>query len=292
MTTKTFFANTGLPESYISGKPRIPGGNKRLFITAVISILLLLLIIRIVISGAINWPVTTAFFFHPAILDGLVMTLQLTVLSMLAGIILGTLLATMSISRYRVVYGAAVLYIWLFRGTPLLVQLIFWFNIALVFPVVGFGSWQISVNALITPFIAAVLGLGLNEGAYMAEIVRAGLNAVDSGQTEAAHSLGLSRTKVMIHVVFPQALRIITPPTANQIIGMLKNTSLVSVIGAQELLTRSEDIYARNFHVIELLVVASIWYLILTTVASGLQYWLERHLEGKTTHNLLSETGV
>ncbi|TKI07013.1 amino acid ABC transporter permease [Martelella alba] len=281
-----------MPQVYISGKPRIPGRNKRLIITALISILILLLIIRIVISGAINWPVTAAFFFHPAILNGLVMTLQLTVLSMLAGIILGTLLATMSISRYRVVNGAAALYIWLFRGTPLLVQLIFWFNIALVFPVVGFGSWQISVNALITPFIAAVLGLGLNEGAYMAEIVRAGLNAVDSGQTEAAHSLGLSRTKVMTHVVFPQALRIITPPTANQIIGMLKNTSLVSVIGAQELLTRSEDIYARNFHVIELLVVASIWYLILTTVASGLQYWLERHLEGKTAHNLLSETGV
>jgi len=280
------------PPSYLSGKPRVPGRNKRLLIATLVSVILILLIIRIAMSGAIDWSVMASFFFHPAILDGLVMTLQLTLLSMVSGIALGTLLATMSISRYRIVNTAAMLYIWLFRGTPLLVQLIFWFNIALVFPIIGLGTWQISVNVLITPFVAAVLGLGLNEGAYMAEIVRAGLNAVDNGQTEAAHSIGLSRTKVMTLVVFPQALKIITPPTANQIIGMLKNTSLVSVIGAQELLTKSEDIYARNFHVIELLVVASIWYLVLTTLASGLQYWLERHLDGKNTLNLLSESGV
>ncbi|QWA11250.1 amino acid ABC transporter permease [Sodalis ligni] len=292
MTAKPLSQYAGKPEPYLSGKPRIPGRSKRLLITALVSVLLVLLIVRIAISGAIDWSVMASFFFHRAILDGLVMTLQLTVLSMLSGIILGTLLAVMSLSRYPIVNAAAMLYIWLFRGTPLLVQLIFWFNIALVFPVIGTGDWQISVNVLITPFVAAVLGLGLNEGAYMAEIVRAGLNAVDSGQTEAAHSIGLSRTKVMTLIVFPQALKIITPPTANQIIGMLKNTSLVSVIGAQELLTKSEDIYARNFHVIELLVVASIWYLILTTVASGLQYWLERHLDGKNTRNLLSETGV
>lgn len=292
MSAKPLSQHAENPVSYLSGKPRVPGRNKRLLIATLVSVILILLIIRIAISGAIDWSVMVSFFFHPAILDGLVMTLQLTLFSMASGIILGTLLATMAISRYRIVNTAAILYIWLFRGTPLLVQLIFWFNIALVFPVIGLGTWQISVNVLITPFVAAVLGLGLNEGAYMAEIVRAGLNAVDSGQTEAAHSIGLSKTKVMTLVIFPQALKIITPPTANQIIGMLKNTSLVSVIGAQELLTKSEDIYARNFHVIELLVVASIWYLILTTLASGLQYWLERHLDGKNTRNLLSETGV
>jgi polar amino acid transport system permease protein len=262
--------------AFLSGRPKPLGRGKRAVVTAVMVALVLALALRIVASGAINWPITFGFFFHPAILDGLVMTLELTALSMIVGVLLGIALAVMAISRYPAVSAASALYVWIFRGTPLLVQLIFWFNIALVFPVVGIGTWQVSINSLVTPFAAALLGLGLNEAAYMAEIVRAGIKSVDSGQSEAAVSVGLNRRQVMNSVVLPQALKVIIPPTANQTIGMLKNTSLVSVIGAQELLTKTEDIYARNFQVIELLIVASLWYLVLTTVASAVQFWLER----------------
>ncbi len=261
---------------FLSGKPKALGRGKRAIVTVVIVALVLALALRIVASGAINWSITFGFFFHPAILDGLVMTLELTALSMIVGVLLGIALAVMAISRYPAVSAASALYVWIFRGTPLLVQLIFWFNIALVFPVVGIGTWQVSINSLVTPFAAALLGLGLNEAAYMAEIVRAGIKSVDSGQGEAAVSVGLNRRQVMNSVILPQALKVIIPPTANQTIGMLKNTSLVSVIGAQELLTKTEDIYARNFQVIELLIVASLWYLVLTTVASAVQFWLER----------------
>lgn len=280
------------PAPLLSGKPRALGRGKRLVVTGIVIALGLGLIIRIATSGAINWSVVWSFSFHAAILGGLWMTLELTALSMVIGVVLGTLLAVMAISRYPVVKAASGLYVWLFRGTPLLVQLIFWFNIALVFPVIGIGLWQIPINSLVTPFAAALLGLGLNEAAYMAEIVRAGINSVDKGQSEAAVSVGLTDTQVMSHIVLPQALKVITPPTANQTIGMLKNTSLVSVIGAQELLTKTEDIYARNFQVIELLIVASLWYLALTTVASGFQYWLEHHLGDGSAPNLAVKAEV
>ena len=263
---------------YLSGKPRPLGRGKRLAVTAIVAALAILLSVRIAASGAIDWPIVASFMLHPAILDGLVMTLELTVLAMVVGVLLGILLAVMAVSRYPAVQAASHLYVWVFRGTPLLVQLIFWFNIALVFPVVGIGPWQIPINTLVTPFAAALLGLGLNEAAYMAEIVRAGISSVDKGQGEAGISVGMSEGQVMRHVVLPQALKVIIPPTANQTIGMLKNTSIVSVIGAQELLTKAQDIYARNFHVIELLIVASIWYLVMTTVASAFQFWLERRL--------------
>jgi polar amino acid transport system permease protein len=274
---------------YLGGKPKPLGRNKRLAVTAVVVLLTVLLAIRIALSGAINWGVVGNFLFHRAILDGLVMTLELTALSMLIGVLLGIALAVMAISRYPAVSGASALYVWLFRGTPLLVQLIFWFNIALVFPVAGIGPWQFSMNTLVTPFAAALLGLGLNEGAYMAEIVRAGINSVDKGQSEAAYSVGLSGRQVMSHIVLPQALKVIIPPTANQTIGMLKNTSLVSVIAAQELLTKAEDIYARNFQVIELLIVASVWYLVLTTFASAFQFWLERRFGDSRAVEALAE---
>lgn len=263
-------------QHYLSGKPRALGRGKRIGVTSAIILAISLLAAYIMASGAFKWSIIWAFFFHPAILSGLVMTLELTALSMIIGVLLGVALAVMAVSRYPAVSAASTLYVWMFRGTPLLVQLIFWFNIALVFPTIGFGDWSISVNALVTPFMAALLGLGLNEGAYMSEIVRAGISSVDKGQREAAQSVGLGGGQVMTYIILPQALKVIIPPTANQTIGMLKNTSLVSVIGAQELLTKSEDIYARNFQVIELLIVASLWYLALTTIASGVQFWLER----------------
>lgn len=268
----------GVSTGHLSGKPRPLGRGKRFAVTAIVALLAVLLSVRVVASGAIDWPIVGSYMLHPAILDGLVMTLELTALAMIIGVLLGVLLAVTAVSRYPAVQAMSHLYVWVFRGTPLLVQLIFWFNIALVFPVVGVGSWQVPINTLVTPFVAALLGLGLNEAAYMAEIVRAGINSVDKGQKEAGISVGMREGQVMRRVVLPQALQVIIPPTANQTIGMLKNTSIVSVIGAQELLTKAQDIYARNFQVIELLIVASIWYLVMTTIASAFQFWLERRL--------------
>ncbi|GAB3368499.1 hypothetical protein GCM10027452_29820 [Micromonospora halotolerans] len=210
-------------------------------------------------------------------------TVQLTVASMAIGVVLGVIVALMQVSDSRILRAGAMAYVWFFRGTPLLVQLIFWFNIALIFPEVGLGvpfdgpklvTWE--TNTLVTGFVAALLGLSINEGAYMSEIVRAGLRAVDPGQQEAAAALGMSRLKIMKRVVLPQAMRIIVPPTGNQFISMLKTTSLVSVIAGADLLTVAQRLYLTNFEVIALLIVASLWYLVLTTVASIGQYYLER----------------
>src|ERR687883_652617 len=173
-------------------------------------------------------------------------------------------------------------YVWLFRGTPILVQLLFWFFLGTVLPQISIGVpfgpsfASVPTNTLITQFTAAILGLGLNEAAYMAEIVRAGIGSVDRGQTEAAHALGFSPRQTMQRIVLPQAMRVIVPPTGNETITMLKNTSLVAVIAAQDLLTRAQAIYSRTFEVVELLIVVSIWYLLVTTVASIGQHHLER----------------
>jgi len=175
-------------------------------------------------------------------------------------------------------------YIWVLRGTPVLVQLIFWYNMALIFPRIGIGSFSLNTNHVITTFGAAILALGLNEGAYMAEIVRAGFLSVARGQMDAALATGLTRRQAMRYIIIPQSLRVIIPPTGNQTIGMLKTTSLASVIAAQDLLTVTENIYAKTFLVIELLIVASIWYLVGTTIASIGQYFIERKFgAGSTT---------
>ncbi|GAA4204615.1 amino acid ABC transporter permease [Actinocatenispora rupis] len=237
----------------------------------------------IIVSPNLHWDVVVGNQFDHRILTGLWVTIALTVVSMTVGVLLGVLTAVMQLSGNVVLRGAASLYTWFFRGTPLLVQLIFWFNFALVFPQIGIGipfggpklvEWQ--TNALITPFVAGLLGLTINEGAYMSEIVRAGINAVDPGQREAAEALGMSHAQVLRRVVLPQAMRVIIPPTGNQFISMLKTTSMVSVIAGADLLTVAQHIYLDNFEVIALLIVASVWYLLLTTIASVGQHFVEK----------------
>jgi len=172
--------------------------------------------------------------------------------------------------------------VWLFRGTPLLVQLLFWNFLAALYPRlslgVPFGPQLVTVNtnSLITTTTAAVLGLGLNEGAYMAEIVRGGIASVDHGQTEAALALGMHRLQTLRRIVLPQALRCIIPPTGNEVVAMLKTTSIGSVIAATELLSAAQLIYARTYQTIPLLIVASIWYLAITSAFTLGQSWLER----------------
>ncbi len=253
-----------------------PGSVKRNIISAVIAVAVLAAVLVVVLSDAISWETVGRYLFSASVLRGLWVTLQLTVLSMVLGVVLGITSALMLRSRTPAFAWLARGYIWFFRGTPVLVQLIFWFNLALIIPMVGIGEWSVSTNALITPFVAALLGLGINEGAYMSEIFRAGIDSVDRGQTEAGLASGMKPGQVMRRVVLPQALIMITPPTGNQAIGMLKTTSLVSVIAAQDLLTSVQRIYAQNYQIIDLLIVASIWYLALTTLATIGQSRLER----------------
>ncbi len=186
---------------------------------------------------------------------------------MAIGIVGGVLLAVMRLSPNPVLAGTAGVYVWLFRGTPLITQLIFWNFLASLYPRLGlgipFGPTFVSVdtNAVISVFTAALLGLGLNEAAYMAEIVRGGIQSVDQGQSEAAGALGLSRAQTLRRIVLPQAMRVIVPPTGNETISMLKTTSLVVVIAYFELTVAVQTIYSRTFQTIPLLIVAALWYL-------------------------------
>jgi polar amino acid transport system permease protein len=232
-------------------------------------------------SQSVQWAEIPRYMVHPSILGGVVLTLELTAAAMLCGIALGCVLAIMATSQNFVLKAIAAAFVWWFRGVPLIVQIFFWFNIALFVPQIGSGSYSISINDLITPSLAGFLALGLHEAANMAEIIRSGLQAVDRGQREAARALGLRPIQTLWTVVLPQAIRLIIPPTGNQAIGMLKASAIVSVIGMEDLLTQAQHIYARNFLVIELLFVASIWYLAITTVASVGQHYLEQHLTPK-----------
>jgi polar amino acid transport system permease protein len=202
---------------------------------------------------------------------------------MLIGVVFGTVLAVFRLSRNPLMKSAAGVYIWFFRGTPLLVQLIFWYNLSALYPRLSFGIpfgpefVSGETNKLLSVWTAAILGLGLNEAAYMAEIIRSGLLSVDRGQTLAAESIGMTDTLMMRRIVLPQALRVIVPPTGNQVIGMLKYTSLVSVVALPELLYSAQLIYTQTFQPIPLLLVASTWYLIVTTILMIAQSYLERH---------------
>jgi polar amino acid transport system permease protein len=231
-----------------------------------------------------QWGVVGDFLFDHRILRGVRVTIELTVISMAIGIVIGVTLAVMRLSPNPLVSGSSWLYIWFFRGTPVLVQLLFWQFVSALYPKLSIGIpfggpvfASGDANHLIKPFTAAILGLGLNEGAYMAEIVRAGILSVDEGQHEAAQSLGMSRLQTMRRIVLPQAMRVIIPPTGNETISMLKLTSLVSVIAYTELLYSVQLIYSQSFRQIPLLIVASLWYLIVTTVLSIGQYYIERY---------------
>jgi len=241
-------------------------------------------------NNRFQWSVVRHYLFDSTVLHGVRVTIELTAISMVIGVILGVILAVMRLSPNPIVAGAAWLYIWFFRGTPLLVQILFWGFIGALYPEISLGAFgqslfSESANSLISLFTAAILGLSLNEGAYMAEIVRAGILSVDEGQTEAAQSIGMTRLETMRRVVLPQAMRVIIPPTGNETISMLKNTSLVSVIGYAELLFSVQIIYGRTYQTIPLLIVASIWYLAMTSVLYVFQYFIERrYSRGSSRH--------
>ncbi|MEK0100130.1 amino acid ABC transporter permease [Streptomyces sp. A475] len=234
-------------------------------------------------NGNLHWDVVGRYLFAGLIFDGLATTLWLTVAAMTLGLVLGTLVAVMRLSDDPVLYGLSSLFVWVFRGTPLLVQIIFWGyagalyqHVMVGIPFTGVTFFQADTNTLLTPAVAALLALGLNEAAYASEIVRAGIRSVDAGQTEAAHSLGMRPALTMRRIVLPQAMRVIIPPLGNETINMLKMTALVSVIAAHDLMSNLQDVYGQNYQVIPMLVVASLWYLALVSVLSVPQAWLER----------------
>jgi polar amino acid transport system permease protein len=244
-------------------------------------------------EGRFQWGVVWKYLFVTPVLKGIGVTLELTAIAMVVGVVLGVLLAVMRLSPNRLLSGSAWIYIWFFRGTPVLVQLTFWYvGITYLYPKLSFGVpfgpalFTLNANSLITSFIAAALGLSLNEGAYMAEIVRAGIISVDEGQTEAAKSLGMTKAGTLRRIVLPQAMRIIIPPTGNETISMLKTTSLVIVIAGSDLFAATQNISNANYQIVPLLLVASLWYLFFTSVLTIGQFYVERYYARGATRTL------
>ncbi len=235
-------------------------------------------VVKAFVEGQISWNVVAQFLTAQAILSGLVSTIVMTFWAMALGIVLGILFAIMVMSPNPVLRSVSVFYIWFFRGTPLLLQLLLWFNLALVLPRLGIPGlfWFRTVDVM-TPFVATLLGLGINQGAYTAEVVRGGILSVDRGQSEAAKTIGMTRLTTLRRIVLPQAMRVILPPIGNEVISMVKLTSIASVIQYAEILRNAQTIYFANARVIELLIVAAFWYLAVVTVLSVGQYFIEKH---------------
>jgi polar amino acid transport system permease protein len=283
---------TGQPDPM----PVVPIRHYGRWLSAVVVLGLLALLIRAFAASDIDYGITKDFLTQRNIVRGALNTVLISVCAQVLGVALGVLAAVMRLSRNPVTSGVAWLYIWFFRGTPVLVQLLIWYNLSLVFPVLslpGVGEWQ--TNSVMTPFLAALLGLGINEGAYMAEIVRAGIGSVDEGQTEAAQALGMKPSRTMRRIVLPQAMRVIVPPTGNEFINMLKTSSLAYAIQYPELLQSAVRIYSNNLAVIELLFTISVHYLVLTSVFSVVQHFVEqrfaRGTRGASTPTLLRRIG-
>ncbi|MCX4782013.1 amino acid ABC transporter permease [Streptomyces sp. NBC_01264] len=242
-----------------------------------------MVLVSVVRNEAFQWGLVGRYFTTTAVLDGLLLTLWLTGVVMVLGFLFGTVLAVMRLSGNPVLRTLSWGYVWVFRSTPLLVQLLFWFNIGALYPTLGLGIpygpqlFSVSTVNLLGPTLTAVIGLTLHETAYAAEVVRGGILSVDPGQTEAAQALGLSRRRTLYRIVVPQAMRSIVPTAGNMLIGTLKGTSIVSVLAVHDLLYSVQLVYNQNYQVIPLLMVATLWYVAVTTVLSAGQYYVERH---------------
>ncbi|MFC4493666.1 amino acid ABC transporter permease [Streptomyces ovatisporus] len=256
----------------------IPVRHYGRYVSAAVVLVLLGLIVKAFADADLTWGSVGEFFFNDQIMEGVKNTLVVSVLSMLMGLVLGVVLAVMRMSKNPVTSSVAWGYIWFFRGTPVYVQLLLWFNLALIFPVLNLGPiYKDEMTDVMTPFMAALLGLGLNEAAYMAEICRAGIQSVDEGQTEASQALGMTNGQNMRRIVLPQAMRVIVPPTGNEFINLLKTSALCAVVQYEEVLRKSQNIGNNSGAVVEMLFVATLWFLVITTVFSIGQFYLERH---------------
>jgi polar amino acid transport system permease protein len=256
----------------------IPVRHYGRYVSAAVVLILLGLLVNAFAEADLTWGSVGDFFFDDQILEGVKNTLVVSVLSMLMGLVLGIVLAVMRMSKNPVTSSVAWGYIWFFRGTPVYVQLLLWFNLALIFPVLNLGPiYKDEMTDVMTPFMAALLGLGLNEAAYMAEICRAGIQSVDEGQTEASQALGMTNGQNMRRIVLPQAMRVIVPPTGNEFINLLKTSALCAVVQYEEVLRKAQNIGNNSSAVVEMLFVATVWFLVVTTIFSIGQFYLERH---------------
>ncbi|MBU6495511.1 MAG: amino acid ABC transporter permease [Acidobacteria bacterium] len=292
--------------------PRIPDGEIPIvpmrkwgrWVSAGIILLLVIVFVMSMRHAQIAWGDIPKFFTYHTMIVGMYMTVLLAVVCQALGIVLGVIVAIMRRSSNPVIKWSAWFYIYIFRGLPALLQLYIWYNLALAFKTLGIPHlFSVSTNSVMTAFVVGVLGLGLNESAYYAEIVRAGFNSVDHGQIEAASSIGMKPSQAMRRVILPQAMRVIIPPTGNDFINMLKGTSLASVVGFHELILSSTDIYSANFRIMETLMAAALWYMVLVSLASIGQYFIEKKFAtdrsdpssmsmGKTVRRSLSMRGV
>jgi polar amino acid transport system permease protein len=271
----------GFPDLSVLTVARQPRWGR--WLTAAAIVLMLAAIGRAFANGQIEWSYVGRFLTVPVILHGIANTMVMAVLAMALGIVLGVVIAIMRLSPNPVLKSVAAGYTWLFRGTPLILQLLLWFNLALVFPTIGIpGLWSVRAVDVMTPFLSALLGLGINQGAYTSEVMRAGILSVDVGQYEAAQAIGMGRLRTLRRIILPQAMRMVTPPLSNEFIGMVKATSLASVIQYPELLHSAENIYYANSRVIELLIVAGLWYLLVVSILTPLQMLLERRFSRGT----------
>ena len=251
----------------------------------IVALLAAMLVQGLVTNPRFEWNIVWKYLFNENVLEGIGYTLLLTVISMVVAIILSVILAIMRKSINPVLRGVSWFFIWFFRGTPVYTQLVFWGLFSVLVPKLSLGIpftsvtfWSIDSSTIITAFNAAWIGLALNEAAYLSEIVRAGLEAVDPGQTEAAKALGMKRSLIMRRIILPQAMRIIIPPTGNETIGMLKTTSLVLAVPfTLELQFATNAIANRIYKPIPLLLVACIWYLFITSILMIAQSRLEKH---------------
>ncbi|MFF0318238.1 amino acid ABC transporter permease [Micromonospora sp. NPDC005252] len=253
------------------------------WLTALLVVGLAALFLRALLDSPNLEPATIGeYLFKDYILDGVVTTLWLTLLAMVLGTVGGVLLAVMRLSPNPVLRAVSWAFIWVFRGTPLLVQIIFFGFLGALFPRLTLSLpftgtvFDQPTSVVVTGTVAAVLALSLNEMAYAAEVIRGGILAVDGGQTEAAAALGMSPALTLRRVVLPQAMRVIIPPMGNETITMLKSTALVSIIAGRDLMTAVQTVYQGNYKVIPLLVVAAIWYLALVSLLSAGQWAIER----------------
>jgi len=269
------------PDELINAIPlRHPG---RLVSAAVAGILLGLFIYGAATNPTYQWDTYWKYLPDQRISQGAIVTVELTIIAMAIGIVTGVVAAVMRMSDNFVLKYVAWLYIWIFRGTPVYVQLVFWGLVTSIYNRIDLGIpfmvqlVHFNTGSWLTPFVAAFMGLGLNEGAYMTEIIRAGMASVDEGQEEASMALGMSWWQTTRRVVLPQAMRVIIPPTGNELIGMLKTTSLVIAVPfTADLYSRSQEIAAVNYRPIPLLLAASTWYLAVTTVLMIGQHYLEK----------------
>lgn len=266
----------------------VPARHLGRWFAAVVAAAVFALVARSVATNPnFQWSVVAAYFTLPAVLNGLWLTLWLTAVTMVLGFALGTALAVMRLSGNPVLGALSWFYTWMFRSIPLLVQLLFWFNIGALYPSVSIGPWfAVDTVDLIGGTATAVIGLVLHEAAYAGEVVRAGILSIDAGQSEAAQSLGMTRLRLLRRIVLPQAMRSIIPPAGNMLIGTLKGTSIVSVIAVHDLLYSVQLIYNRNYLVIPLLLVATAWYLVVTSLLTTAQYYVERHYARGTQREL------